>query len=89
MHCHFAWSAELWEAEDASSFGKIAIAHSKETPLPPLSEVVEQLLENPKTTGPLPWSSSLSPEHLLILIYGKQRIFSGKTTQLLTLISQL
>lgn len=80
MHCHFAWSAELWEAEDASSFSKIATAHSKETPLPPLSEVVEQLLEIPKTAGQKPWSSSLSPEHLLILIYGKPHISYGKAT---------
>ncbi|KAF3385053.1 hypothetical protein F1880_002390 [Penicillium rolfsii] len=69
MHCHFAWSAELWEAEDATSFGNIAMAHSKETHLPSLSKVVEQLLETPKTNGPTPWSLSLSPEHLLILIY--------------------
>jgi hypothetical protein len=87
MHCHFAWSAELWEAEDALSFGKIATANLKETPLPSLSEVVGQLLETPKTAGPTPWSSSLSPEHLLILIYGKQCIFSEKATQSLTLVS--
>lgn len=71
MDCHFAWSAELWEAEDAASFSKIAVAHSIDAPLPPLSEVVEQLFETSKTAGPIPWYSSLSPEHLLILIYGK------------------
>ena len=67
MECHFAWRAELWEAEDASSFSEIAASHSIDAPLPLLSEVVEQLLETPK---PIPWSTSLSPEHLLILIYG-------------------
>lgn len=71
MDCHFAWSAELWEADDASSFSEIAVARSGETTLPPLSEVVEYLLETPKTAGLAAWSSSLSPEHLLILIYGK------------------
>lgn len=71
MDCHFAWRAELWEAEGASSFSEIAASHSRDTPLPPLCEVVEQLLETPKDAGPIPWSSSLSPEDLLILIYGK------------------
>ncbi|OOQ85442.1 hypothetical protein PEBR_24720 [Penicillium brasilianum] len=69
MDCHLAWSAELWEAEDAESFSKIAVAHAIDVPLPSLSEVVDQLLEPPKTAGPTPWSSSLSPEHLLIIIY--------------------
>lgn len=71
MDCHFSWSAELWEADDASSFSEIAVVRLSETPLPPLSEVVEHLLETPKTAGLTAWSSSLSPEHLLILIYGK------------------
>lgn len=83
MDCHFAWSAELWEAEDASSFSKIVTDRSEETPLPPLGEVVEHLLETPKTAGLTTWSLSLSPEHLLILIYGKQCIFSGKADPLL------
>lgn len=84
MDCHLAWSAELWEAEDAESFSKIAVAHAIDVPLPPLSEVVNQLLETPKTAGPTPWSSSLSPEHLLIIIYGKQSIFSAMKSRLLT-----
>jgi hypothetical protein len=83
MDCHLAWSAELWEAEDAESFSKIAMAHSIDVPLPPLSEVVDQLLERPKTAGSPPWGPSLSPEHLLIIIYGKQSIVSAMKPLLL------
>ncbi|KAJ5160260.1 uncharacterized protein N7482_007264 [Penicillium canariense] len=80
MDCHFAWSAELWEAEDAASFSKIATAHSSAAPIPPLKEVVEQLLESPKTADPISWSSSLSPEHLLILIYAMNSLaFQART----------
>lgn len=71
MSCDFAWSAELWEAEDVSSFSEIATARSEEAPLPPLGEVVDHLLESAIDAGLTAWSSSLSPEHLLILIYGK------------------
>ncbi|KAJ5591858.1 uncharacterized protein N7459_002227, partial [Penicillium hispanicum] len=69
MDCHFPWSAELWEAENAASFNKIAAAHAMELPLPPLKDVVAQLLETPPSAASIPWSLSLSVEHLLILIY--------------------
>jgi hypothetical protein len=69
MNCNFPWSADLWEAESASAFSKIAAAHSTELPLPTLREVATQLLEIPKT-APIIWSLSISAEHLLILIYG-------------------
>ncbi|CAG8165784.1 unnamed protein product [Penicillium salamii] len=70
MNCNLPWSAGLWEAESASSFGKIATNHSTELPLPPLSDVVSQLLETPLSEGQIPWGPSVSVEHLLILIYG-------------------
>jgi hypothetical protein len=70
MDCHFPWSAGLWEAENASSFSKIAMSHSTELPLPPLKDVVTQLLETPTSNDPIPWGLSVSVEHLLILIYG-------------------
>ncbi|KAJ5512627.1 hypothetical protein N7463_002179, partial [Penicillium fimorum] len=70
MDCHFPWSAGLWEAESASSFSRIAMSHSTELPLPPLRDVVTQLLETPLGNDPIPWGLSVSVEHLLILIYG-------------------
>ena len=78
MDCHVPWSAKLWEAENASSFNKIVTAHSTDMPLPPLKDVVTQLLETPSNAPPIPWSLSLSAEHLLILIYGK--LFIGVYT---------
>ncbi|KAJ5482541.1 hypothetical protein N7475_001353 [Penicillium sp. IBT 31633x] len=69
MDCHFPWSAELWEAESAPSFGRIAMPHSTELPLPPLRDVITQLLDTPLNTDPIPWGLSVSVEHLLILIY--------------------
>ncbi|OGE58237.1 hypothetical protein PENARI_c001G06308 [Penicillium arizonense] len=68
MDCHLPWSAGLWEAESASSFSKIAEAHSADLPLPPLRDVVTQLLETQNEVS-IPWSLSVSVEHLLILIY--------------------
>jgi len=70
MDCHLPWSAELWEAEDADSFARIAARKSTEHPIPPLRDVVTQLLETPELEVPIPWSLSLSAENLLILIYG-------------------
>ncbi|CAG8020163.1 unnamed protein product [Penicillium nalgiovense] len=69
MDCHFPWSAGLWEAESASSFSRIATSHSAELPLPPLKDVITQLLEAPLSNGRIPWGLSVSVEHLLILIY--------------------
>ncbi|OQE39839.1 hypothetical protein PENCOP_c006G02545 [Penicillium coprophilum] len=69
MDCHFPWSAGLWEAESASSFSRIAMSHSTDLPLPPLKDVMTQLLETPLGDDPIPWSLSVSVEHLLILIY--------------------
>ncbi|KAJ5140962.1 hypothetical protein N7448_004370 [Penicillium atrosanguineum] len=68
MNCNFPWSADLWEAESASAFSKIAAARSSELPLPLLREVATQLLEIPQT-APISWSLSISAEHLLILVY--------------------
>lgn len=70
MDCHLPWCAELWEAEDADSFARIAARKSTEHPIPPLKDVVTQLLETPESGAPIPWSLSLSAENLLILIYG-------------------
>ena len=70
MDCHLPWSAELWEAEDASSFARIAETQSTEHEIPPLKDVVTHLLESPESGTPIPWSLSLSAEDLLILIYG-------------------
>ncbi|OQE12469.1 hypothetical protein PENVUL_c001G06109 [Penicillium vulpinum] len=69
LDCHFPWSAGLWEAESASSFSRIAMSHSTELPLPPLKDVITELLETPLSKDPIPWSLSVSVEHLLILIY--------------------
>ncbi|KAE8150853.1 hypothetical protein BDV25DRAFT_105056 [Aspergillus avenaceus] len=68
MDCSFPWRTELWEAEDASAFSRIATAHGAEIPLPPVREAVRLLLDNPDAV-PLPSSLSLSAEHLLIMIY--------------------
>lgn len=70
MDCHLPWCAQLWEAENADSFARIAATKSTEHPIPPLRDVVTQLLETPELETPIPWSLSLSPENLLILIYG-------------------
>ncbi|KAJ5366693.1 hypothetical protein N7541_000634 [Penicillium brevicompactum] len=69
MNCNFPWSAGLWEAESASTFSQIATLQSTELPLPPLSDVVSQLLDNPLNEASIPWGPSVSVEHLLILIY--------------------
>ncbi|KAJ5586598.1 hypothetical protein N7450_006385 [Penicillium hetheringtonii] len=69
MNCDLPWSAELWEAENAAVFSKMATAHPIQTPLPPLKEVVTQLLDTPTGEDSIQWSLSLSSEHLLILIY--------------------
>ncbi|KAJ6185961.1 hypothetical protein N7519_007262 [Penicillium mononematosum] len=69
MDCHFPWNAGLWEAENASSFSRIAMSHSTELPLPPLKDVVTQLLETHLSNDRIPWGLSVSVEHLLILIY--------------------
>jgi hypothetical protein len=79
MDCHFPWSAGLWEAESASSFSKIAVKHSADLPLPPLRDVITQLLETPHEVS-IPWSLSVSVEHLLILIYGMLAIGPDKGT---------
>lgn len=71
MNCDFPWSAELWEAESASAFSRIVTMNPTEIPLPPLKEVVTQLLDTPTNEDSIPWGLSLSSEHLLILIYGK------------------
>lgn len=71
MNCDFPWSAELWEAESACAFSRIVTAHPVENPLPPLKEVVTQLLDTPTSENSIPWGLSLSSEHLLILIYGE------------------
>lgn len=70
MNCDFPWSAELWEAESASAFSRIVTMNPTEKSLPPLKEVVTQLLDTPTTEDSIPWGLSLSSEHLLILIYG-------------------
>lgn len=46
------------------------MSHSTELPLPPLKDVVAQLLETPLSNDRIPWGLSVSVEHLLILIYG-------------------
>ncbi|KAJ5100053.1 hypothetical protein N7532_007054 [Penicillium argentinense] len=70
MNCDFPWSAELWEAESPSAFGRIAAEHSPtEQPLPTLREVISQLLDTPIKEQSTPWGAFLSSEHLLMLIY--------------------
>ncbi|KAL6239028.1 hypothetical protein BDW75DRAFT_165517 [Aspergillus navahoensis] len=68
LDCPFPWKTELWEAENASIFSRIAMDHEKEPPLPSIREAVRLLLESPNP-GPVPSRFSLSAEHLLILIY--------------------
>ncbi|CAI7638390.1 unnamed protein product [Penicillium manginii] len=69
MNCDFPWSAELWEAESSSAFSRIVTTNPIENQLPPLKEVVNQLLDTPTSENSIPWGLSLSSEHLLILIY--------------------
>lgn len=88
MDCHFPWSAGLWEAENASSFSRIAMSHSTELPLPPLKDVVTQLLETPTSNDPIPWGLSVSVEHLLILIYGMLMTESSESIKLLRISQQ-
>ncbi|KAL5000531.1 hypothetical protein BDV10DRAFT_200037 [Aspergillus recurvatus] len=68
LDCPFPWKTELWEAENASIFSRIALDHGKELPLPSIREAVRLLLESPNP-GPVPSGFSLSVEHLLIMIY--------------------
>ncbi|KAL3476350.1 hypothetical protein BJX99DRAFT_141918 [Aspergillus californicus] len=68
LDCSFPWKTELWEAEDASTFNRIALTHAEELPLPSIREAVRLLLDKPDA-GPLPSRLSLSAEHLLIMIY--------------------
>lgn len=81
MNCDFPWSAELWEAESASAFSRIAKANPTKNPLPPLKEVITQLLDTPTNGNPIPWGPSLSSEHLLILIYGEITSFFNNYSQ--------
>ncbi|KAJ5993288.1 hypothetical protein N7451_009012 [Penicillium sp. IBT 35674x] len=83
MDCHLPWCAELWEAEDADSFARIAARKSTELPLPPLRDVVTQLLETAESEVPIPWSLSLSAENLLILIYAMSSLAFQTRTGLL------
>ncbi|KAJ6096101.1 hypothetical protein N7486_006847 [Penicillium sp. IBT 16267x] len=83
MDCHLPWCAELWEAEDADSFARIAARKSTEHPIPPLRDVVTQLLETPEPEVPIPWSLSLSAENLLILIYAMSSLAFQTRTGLL------
>ncbi|KAJ5723964.1 hypothetical protein N7488_001999 [Penicillium malachiteum] len=79
MDCHLPWSAELWEAEDADSFAQIAATQSSSQEVPPLKDVVTQLLEH-DSEAPIPWTLSLSPEDLLILIYAMSSLaFQART----------
>ncbi|KAL4958944.1 uncharacterized protein BDV14DRAFT_22826 [Aspergillus stella-maris] len=68
LDCSFPWKTELWEAEDATTFSRIAAECDTELPLPSVREAVRLLLENPDP-GPRPSRLSLSAEHLLIMIY--------------------
>ncbi|KAL5340845.1 hypothetical protein BJX70DRAFT_96057 [Aspergillus crustosus] len=68
MDCSFPWRTELWEAEDATTFNRIAAGYQKELPLPSIREAVRLLLEN-SGAGPVPSRLSLSAENLLIIIY--------------------
>ncbi|KAJ5948657.1 hypothetical protein N7454_001964 [Penicillium verhagenii] len=80
MDCHLPWCAELWEAEDAAAFAQIKSERSTEFPIPPLKDVVIQLLETPDSETPIPWSDSLSAENLLILIYAMSSLaFQART----------
>ncbi|KAE8381680.1 hypothetical protein BDV26DRAFT_278667 [Aspergillus bertholletiae] len=68
MECPFPWRTELWEAEDASMFSRIAATDAAKLPMPSVREAVRLLLDN-SDAGPLPSSLPLSAEHLLIMIY--------------------
>ncbi|KAL5042194.1 hypothetical protein BDW71DRAFT_200764 [Aspergillus fruticulosus] len=68
LDCAFPWKTELWEADNASIFSRIAMNHEKELPLPSIREAVRLLLESPNP-GPVPSGFLLSAEHLLIMIY--------------------
>jgi hypothetical protein len=70
MDCHLPWRTELWEAENAEPFSRIATLHGEEASLPPVREVVQSLLDSSNASVTFPWSLSLCVEHLLILIYG-------------------
>lgn len=60
----------MWEAENCETFSNITSKQVIPTPQPPLKDAVSQLLEKPEPEPPVVWSLSLSPEDLLILIYG-------------------
>ncbi|KAJ6129474.1 hypothetical protein N7512_002254 [Penicillium capsulatum] len=80
MNCHLPWDTELWEAENASCFSKIIISRNSEALLPPLRDVISQLLESPVVPLSIPWSRSLSAEHLLMLIYAMNSLaFQART----------
>ncbi|KAJ5760675.1 hypothetical protein N7520_007831 [Penicillium odoratum] len=83
MDCHLPWCAELWEAEDSASFAQIVATQSTELPIPPLRDVVTQLLETPESEAPIPWSLALSAENLLILIYAMSSLAFQTRTGLL------
>ncbi|RDW94153.1 putative transcription factor with C2H2 and Zn(2)-Cys(6) DNA binding [Aspergillus mulundensis] len=68
LDCSFPWKTELWEAENASTFSRMAKGYETELPLPSVREAVRLLLESPDS-GPVPSRISLSAEHLLIMIY--------------------
>ncbi|KAL4787269.1 hypothetical protein BJX76DRAFT_31214 [Aspergillus varians] len=68
LDCSFPWKTELWEADDASTFNRIAISYEAELPLPTVREAIRLLLDSPDS-GPVPSRLSLSAEHLLIMIY--------------------
>ncbi|KAJ5537071.1 hypothetical protein N7513_010257 [Penicillium frequentans] len=64
-------------------FFRIAARKSTEHPIPPLKDVVTQLLETPESGAPIPWSLSLSAENLLILIYAMSSLAFQTRTGLL------
>ncbi|KOC08129.1 hypothetical protein AFLA70_14g006201 [Aspergillus flavus AF70] len=68
MECPFPWRTELWEAENASAFSRIAATDEAKLPMPSVREAIRLLLDNSEP-GPLPSSLPLSAEHLLIMIY--------------------
>ncbi|KAE8160454.1 hypothetical protein BDV40DRAFT_215910 [Aspergillus tamarii] len=68
MECPFPWRTELWEAENASTFSRIAATDEAKLPMPSVREAIRLLLDNSEP-GPLPSSLPLSAEHLLIMIY--------------------
>lgn len=70
MDCPLPWSPELWEAEDAETFNSLLSKGPTRGSQPPLKDVVSELLEKSESEPPISWSLSLSPEDLLIIIYG-------------------